>query len=68
MEWLKEIRTKKGMTQAEVSKLAGLKVTAYCNYENGYRRVNPANAKKIADVLGFNWTQFYIDHSETGNK
>ena len=62
--WLKNARVKKGMTQAALSALAGVDVTAIGKYENGKRRPSPEVAQKIASVLGFSWTRFF----ETDNK
>lgn len=48
---LREARLNRGLTQAEVAKLAGLHRTQYVRYETGQRSPRPATAKAIADVL-----------------
>lgn len=59
--WLVALRKKKGMTQVEVSKLAGIPQPSYCHIERGCIEPRSATAKKIASVLGFDWTKFYED-------
>ncbi len=56
--WLVEIRRKKNMTQEKVAKLAEIERSYYTKIENG---VIPSVkvAKRIARVLGFDWTCFY---------
>lgn len=60
-DWLKAIRVKCGLSQKHVSDVVGISQAAYCTIENG--GTNPAvdTAKKIAEVLGFDWTRFYPD-------
>lgn len=49
----KEAREKKGLTQAEVAKKAGLKSTNYyAVIERGEVNTSYENIKKIAEVLG----------------
>ena len=57
--WLRETRLKKGMTEAEVAKGAGIAQPFYHNIEMGRRNLSVDTAKKIAAVLGFLWTRFY---------
>ena len=59
--WLKEMRAKKGLTQQEVANAANVDVTMICKIEQGERRPSVEVAKKIAAVLGFDWTRFYED-------
>ena len=59
MKELKEIRKEKALTEAEVSARAGITQQHYNFIENGKRRPSVAVAKKIAAVLGFDWTRFY---------
>lgn len=65
MRWLKEIRKKKGMTQDAVAVETNLKRASYGNIESGARMPSVEAAKRIADVLGFEWTRFFEDHSES---
>lgn len=60
MEWLREIRRNKGMAQKTVAQQAGISQATYCNIENGKRGLTVDTAKRIAEVLGFEWTWFFI--------
>ena len=62
--WLKDIRAKKELTQQEVANAANVDVTMISKIEQGERRPSVEVAKKIASVLGFNWTRFYEDEDE----
>lgn len=57
--WLKNIRDEKGLTQEEVASMTGISRSTYGHIESGERGVTVTNAKKIADVLNFNWTIFF---------
>ncbi len=59
MEWVKKIRIEKGFAQQDVANAAGVARGAYANIENGSRRPSVDMAKKIAAVLGFDWTKFF---------
>lgn len=56
---LKEIRKAKRMTQSEVAEKAGIKRLRYWTYESGKRLPRPELAMKIADILEFDWKDFY---------
>lgn len=62
--WLKDIRAKKELTQQEVANAANVDVTMISKIELGERRPSVEVAKKIASVLGFNWTRFFEDECE----
>jgi len=62
--WLKDIRAKKELTQQEVANAANVDVTMISKIELGERRPSVEVAKKIASVLGFNWTRFFEDEGE----
>lgn len=49
------------MTQIEVAEQAGIARTTYSMIETGERGATVSNAKKIANVLGFEWTIFFED-------
>ena len=66
-KWLKNERNKRGLTQPALANLAGVHVTAVNKYELGTRTPNPKLAKKIADILGFDWALFYEDGEEPGD-
>lgn len=70
---LMKIRIKRNLTQSKVADMANISREGYCNIENGKRRPSPEVAMRIADVLGFNWTQFYeksddVDAFEDGSE
>lgn len=60
-KWLKEIREKKGLSQYQVAEQAKLSQSYYAGIESGDRghKLPVKTAKRIASVLGFNWTRFY---------
>jgi len=62
--WLKDIRAQQNMTQQEVAKAANVDVTMISKIELGERQPSVKVAKKIASVLGFDWTLFYQDEDE----
>lgn len=64
MEWLKNIRVNKGKTQEQVAEQAQIARGAYANIENGERRPSVCSAKRIAAVLGFEWTRFFEEPGE----
>ncbi len=61
MNLLKENRKEKNKTQKEIAELTGITQQMYSNIENGKRRPSVAVAKKIAEVLNFDWTLFFKD-------
>lgn len=63
-KWLKDLRAKKDLTQQEVANAANVDVTMISKIELGERRPSVEVAKKIAAVLGFEWTLFYQDEGE----
>ena len=58
-QWLHDARKKKQLSQSQVAKQVGISQPAYCDIENSNRNPHPDTAKKIAEVLGFNWTRFF---------
>ena len=48
---LKEIRTKRGLTQVEVAKKLGVAQVTYCNYELGNREPDISTLIKLADLF-----------------
>lgn len=56
---LREIRKKANLTQAALSELCGCGRTTICMIENGNLKPSVKLAKKIGNVLGFDWTLFY---------
>ena len=61
---LKGIRREKGLSGAGLSALVGISQQHYNYIENGKRRPSVEVAKRIAAVLGFDWTRFYEDSAE----
>jgi transcriptional regulator with XRE-family HTH domain len=49
---LKELRTKKGLTQMQVAVAVGVTITAYINWEKGGCNPSPENLQKLKEVLG----------------
>lgn len=58
---IKELREQKGLLQKEIAVKLDISESYYCLLEGGKRRPTVQTAKKIAEVLGFDWTQFYDD-------
>lgn len=56
---LKEKRIKKGMTQQEVADAVGITDMAVSYYESGQRIPKPTMAKKLGELLDFDWTELY---------
>ena len=61
-KWLIELR--KGYTQTQIAEAVGITQQMYSFIELGERRPSVEVAKKIAAVLGFDWTLFYQDEDE----
>ena len=61
MAFLKEQRTKKNLTMRQVCDAVDISEGYYSMIESGERRPSVETAKKIAAVLGFDWTQFFPD-------
>lgn len=57
--WLSDIRLDVGMTHEEVAKSVGVKRQYYSMIENGDRTPSVKVARKIGEVLNFNWTIFF---------
>ena len=66
--WLKKAREDHGMSTYSVAKEAGISQTYYSAIELGMRgaKMPVQTAKKIAEVLGFDWTMLYEDGEEVG--
>ena len=60
-EWLIAFRKAKNLTQGELAEAIGISQMSLSSYEQGIRNPKPQLAKKIAKVLGFDWTKFYED-------
>lgn len=64
MEFLKEKRIERNFTMRQVGDEAGISESFYWMIENGDRRPSVETAKKIAAVLGFDWTLFFPDEQK----
>lgn len=62
--WLAEIRIARGKTGKAVALEAGIAQQMYSAIETGQRQPSVGTAKKIAAVLGFEWTRFFEDQAE----
>lgn len=59
--WLKDIRLKLDLTQEQVAERAGISRTFYTEIETGSKKPSTKTAKKIAQVLNFDWVIFFED-------
>ena len=57
--WLKEIREENNLTQLKLSEKTGITEQYVYMLETGERRPSVDIAKKIAEILGFEWTRFF---------
>ena len=57
--WLKDLRIQSGKTMKNVADSAGISESFYSQIENGIRNASVSVAKKIAEILGFNWQKFF---------
>jgi putative transcriptional regulator len=63
--WLKKLRHEShNLTQEQLAKMVGISRTMITEIENGNANPSVEVAKKIASVMGFNWTRFYEDEDE----
>ncbi|WP_019123897.1 helix-turn-helix transcriptional regulator [Brevibacillus massiliensis] len=58
-DWLLTQRDNSKMSQEEVAYKAGITRQYYGMIESGARKPSVEVAKKIANILGFNWTLFF---------
>lgn len=56
---LKKMREDKGYTQKRLADETGVTRTAIANIEGGFSKPSIELAKKIGEVLGFDWTLFF---------
>ena len=61
---LKHEREKKLLTQQQLADLVGVDRTLISKIESGTSSPSVTTAKKIAAVLGFDWTLFYQDEDD----
>ncbi|GHU77585.1 hypothetical protein AGMMS49992_25950 [Clostridia bacterium] len=58
------IRRTKGITQVELARKVGITQSGYSQIENGEVKPKVKVAKRIAQVLGTNWAEFYDEATE----
>lgn len=59
--WLRGLRGER--LQKDISKEASISIQYYSAIESGKRRPSVPVAKRIAAVLGFEWTRFFSDNN-----
>lgn len=66
--WLVDVRKAAKKTQQDIAGAAGISQPYYAGIELGIRGkpLSVPVAKKIAAVLGFDWTRFYEEAGEGG--
>lgn len=58
-KWLIELRKSRELNQKDIANSVGITREYYSMIESGARRPSVDNAKKIAEVLEFDWTLFF---------
>lgn len=58
-KWLSELRKTQGLSQFQVAERAGIARPMYSFLESGDKNPSVTTAKKVAEVLGFNWIIFF---------
>ena len=56
---LKDIRKAKGLRQTDLAQASGISQSLVVKLERGERKPSVKVAKRIASVLGFDWTEFF---------
>lgn len=56
---MKKLREEKGLTLRELSPMVGVSASYLSLIENGKRELPVKLAKKLAEILGCKWTEFY---------
>lgn len=62
--WLRNIRELQKMSMNDVAKKVDITQQFYWYIEMGQRRPSPELAKKIANLLGFDWKLFYENNQD----
>lgn len=58
-DWLRIYRENKNITQQEVAEKGDISQSTYAMIEIGERNPSVGTAKKIAEILEFDWIEFY---------
>ena len=64
MTFIKDMRQKEQLKQAQLAKLIGVSPSYLSLIERGKRRPSVEAAKRIGAVLGFDWTLFFEEEGE----
>ena len=59
MEKMKLIRKSLDLTQEQLAQYVGVSQSSIVQLENGNRKPSVKVAKRIASILGFDWTDFF---------
>ena len=62
--WMKKLRHESNLTQEQLAKMVGISRTMVTEIENGNANPSVKVAKRLASVLGFNWTRLYDDDDD----
>lgn len=65
---IKKLRESKEMTQNEFARLIGVDRSAVAKWETGKARPSVETAKRIAAVLEFEWTRFFEEDTQAGER
>lgn len=63
-DWLRKKRAEQRLSEMEVARRAGIAQPFYHNIEMEYKNPSVNTAKKIGEILGFDWTRFYEEPKE----
>ena len=63
-QWLRNIRIEKKLTQKGVADMVSITQPSYHQIECGENNPSVETARKIAAVLGFDWTLFFPDEQK----
>lgn len=58
-KWLVALREASGLSQKALAEKVEISQPAMCDIERGVNTPRPDTAKRIAKVLGFDWTRFF---------
>lgn len=63
-QWLRQMRKDLHLTEKQVAEAIGIKQAPYHRIETGQSSPRVENAKKIGNLLGFDWKLFYPDEQQ----
>lgn len=61
---LRTLRQDNGLTQTALAEAAGVVRQTISNIECGINAPSVDLAKKLAEILGLNWTDFFVEEGE----